>query len=130
MSDCVFCKIVEGDIASHKIYEDDHVLAFLDIDPISNGQTVVIPKAHSEFLWDMEDGNMQLLMTAAKVVARRLKSVLETERVVMLVEGVDVAHSHVVLIPLNTSLREAMNAHKSVEPDHEKLAELATKISL
>ena len=63
---CVFCKIVDGEIPSYKVYEDDNVYAFLDINPLTKGHTVVIPKNHSETLMDLEDDQVNNLFLAIK----------------------------------------------------------------
>src|SRR5690606_4665797 len=95
MQDSIFTKIIKGEIPSHKVYEDDQVIAFLDIHPITPGHTLVVPKKQVEFLWDMEDDDYQVLMLAAKKVARHMRDTLGVPYVGVQVIGVDVPHVHV-----------------------------------
>jgi histidine triad (HIT) family protein len=129
MQDSIFTKIIKGEIPSHKIYEDDKVLAFLDIHPAAPGHTLVIPKKQVEFVWDLEDEDYQAVMLAAKKVALRLRSVLGTAYVGERVVGVDVPHAHVQLIPFNSV--DEYKAHQDMdgEPDYAALAELANKLA-
>ena len=76
MQDSIFTKIIKGEIPSHKIYEDDSVLAFLDIHPVQSGHTLVIPKKQVEFVWDLPDPDYVSLMAATKKVALRLREVI------------------------------------------------------
>jgi len=66
MDDCIFCKIVKGDIPSIKIYEDEHVFAFMDINPVSEGHALVIPKIHAENLWEIPVAELYAVHTASK----------------------------------------------------------------
>src|SRR5690349_21041063 len=100
-SPSVFTRIINGELPCHKIYEDSHVLAILDIQPVVEGQTVVIPKKQIEFIWDLDDEYFQALMLATKKVGRRLREVLKTKYVGVRVEGADVPHTHVKLYPSN-----------------------------
>lgn len=128
MSDSIFTKIINGEIPSHKIYETDKVLAFLDIFPVVTGQTVVIPKKQIEFVWDLDDKEYQALMQATKQVAQRLRDVLGTAYVGEKIEGVEVPHAHVKLYPFNTVEEYNAKQDTSKEPDHEALAKLAEKL--
>ena len=76
MEDCIFCKIVKGEIPSTKVYEDDQVLAFEDINPISKGHTLIIPKAHAENLWEISDEDLTAVHLASKKVYRSDKESL------------------------------------------------------
>ena len=130
MQDSIFTKIVKGEIPSHKVYEDDRVLAFLDIHPIQPGHTLVIPKKQVEFVWDLSDEDYQAVMTAAKKVARRLREALGVKYVGVQVVGVDVPHAHVQLIPFNTPAEYHAPQDMDAEPDHAALAELARTLAL
>jgi histidine triad (HIT) family protein len=77
--DCIFCDIVAGNIPSHKVYEDEHVLAFLDIMPASKGHTLVIPKTHAAGLDDIAPDVLAQTVTGAQTVARILRSKLESD---------------------------------------------------
>lgn len=103
MSDSVFTKIIKGEIPAQKIYEDDKTLAFLDIRPITQGHTLVIPKIQIDNLWDLNDEDYQAVMVTCKKVALRLNEVLKPNRVGIKVMGIDVPHAHVHIIPFNTA---------------------------
>lgn len=124
----IFTKIVNGDIPSHKVYEDEHTLAFLDIYAVVNGHTLVVPKKQVEFVWDLEDEDYQALMGTVKKVARRLREVMGAEYVGEKIIGVDVPHAHVHLIPFTETADLHRANQENAEPDHEALAALAQKL--
>lgn len=126
----IFTKIIEGDIPSHKIYEDDKTLAFLDIFPAIPGHTVVVPKTQVEFVWDLEEDDYQALMATTKKVAKHLREKLGTRFVGTRVEGVEVPHAHVKIYPFDTINEYNAKQDTSVEPDHIKLAELAKQLKM
>jgi histidine triad (HIT) family protein len=97
----LFTKIIEGEIPSHRIHEDDRTYAFLDINPRQEGHTLVVPKREVDYLFDLPDEDYQALWAAAAKVARALKAVTGCRRVVVLVVGYEVPHAHVHLIPTN-----------------------------
>lgn len=124
----IFTKIIDGDIPSHKVYEDDKTLAFLDIYAVIKGHTLVIPKQQVEFVWDLDERDYQALMLTTKKVARRLREVLQVPYVGEKIIGVDVPHAHVHLIPF-TSTEEMHRANQeNGEPDHEALAAMAQEL--
>jgi histidine triad (HIT) family protein len=129
MSDSIFTKIIKGEIPSHKVYEDDRTLAFLDIHPAQPGHTLVIPKQQIEFAWDLPDEDYTAVMATAKKVARRLREVLGVRYVGERIVGVDVPHAHVQLIPFNTIDEYKAPQDMNAEPDHAALAELAGKLA-
>jgi histidine triad (HIT) family protein len=126
MPDCLFCKIIAGEIPCHKVWEDDHHLAFLDINPIREGHTLVIPKTHASYLFDMDDANYQSLLAASKTLAGRLKEVFNVPRIGMAIEGFGVDHVHVHLIPI-TGVGQ-LDPHQAKAADHTELATLAQRI--
>lgn len=128
MQESIFTKIVKGEIPAHKIYEDDRVLAFLDIHPVREGHTLVIPKRQVEFVWDLEDEDYHAVMDAAKKVALRLRKVLLVQYVGERIVGVDVPHAHVQLIPFNTVEEYKRPQDMQAEPDHAALAAVAEKL--
>lgn len=104
MEDCIFCKIVKGDIPCFNIYEDDRVLAFEDVNPISNGHTLIIPKTHVENLWEISGEDLTAIHLASKKVADAIKEALNPAGVAVLQlngRGVNqiVMHYHLHLIP-------------------------------
>ena len=126
----IFTKIIEGELPSHKIYEDNKTIAFLDINPSVVGQTLVVPKTQIEFVWDLPDEEYQTLMNTVKLVAKNLKSKLNTKYVGIKIEGTEVPHAHIKVYPFNVA--SEFNAHPSAnnEPDHKQLAELALKLKI
>ena len=126
MSDCLFCKIVVGEIPCHKVWEDASHLAFLDINPIREGHTLVIPKSHASYLFDLGDADFQSLLAASKTVAARLKDVFQVPRIGMAIEGFAVDHVHVHLVPL-TGVGQ-LDSKLAKPADHADLAKLAERI--
>lgn len=97
----IFSKIVNGEIPSYKIAENDNYYAFLDIAPIVEGHTLVIPKKETDYIFDLEDGDLAGLMLFAKKVAKSIKEKMGCKRVAVVVLGMEVAHAHIHLIPMN-----------------------------
>lgn len=101
MTDCIFCKIVKGEIPAVKIWEDEKHLAFLDVNPVNPGHTLIIPKKHNDYLFDLNDEEYNKLMLDAKKIAQLLKEKINPERIGVIVEGFAVPHVHVHLVPIN-----------------------------
>ncbi len=100
--ECIFCKIIKGEIPSYTIYEDDTVKAFLDIYPKSNGHTLIIPKQHFENLYDMDVETLSQIEVASQKVGKLLKEKLGCDGITRLQNneyGQDVKHYHMHLIP-------------------------------
>jgi len=130
MQDSIFTKIINGEIPSHKIYEDDHVFAFLDIHPLTAGHALVVPKKQVEFVWDLDDETYHALMAACKKLAVRLRDVLQVPYVGEKIVGVDVPHAHVHLIPFTNVHEYHQPGDMNSQPDHEQLAALAEKLKI
>ncbi len=104
MEDCIFCKIVKGDIPCHRIYEDQKVLAFADINPAAEGHTLVIPKRHAADLWEIRDEDLAAIHAASKKIAQAIKKALNPLGVACLQlngKGANqvVMHYHLHLVP-------------------------------
>ena len=99
MEDCIFCKISKGEIPSYKVYEDDNFLAFLDINPFVVGHTLVIPKKHFKWVWDLDGKDYLELMEKVRMVAIALRKTFNTEFVSQGIIGVDISHAHIHLMP-------------------------------
>ena len=95
MEACVFCKIVKGEVPCYKIYEDAHFLCFLDIRPTNPGHSLVIPKKHYRWVWDVQEEYGGV----ANKVAQALKKAFKTDYVVSFVMGDEVPHAHIHLVP-------------------------------
>ena len=125
----IFSKIISGEIPSHKVYEDEHSFAFLDIHPTMDGHVLVIPKLQAEFIWDLPDDDYRALMNAVKKVGSRVREVMGTKYVGQMVIGTDVPHAHVHILPFNKTEEMKRNLESSTaEPDHERLASIASKL--
>ena len=129
MPDTIFTKIIKGEIPCHKIYEDDHTLAFLDIHPVQPGHTLIIPKKQIEFVWDLPAEDYQKLMDATLKVAKQLRTKLGTKYIGERIVGVDVPHAHVQLIPFNTVDEFKASQDMEAEPDRPALAAMAQKLA-
>ncbi len=97
----IFSRIVSGEIPCYKVAEDEKHLAFFDVQPIAEGHVLVIPKIEIDYLWDMDDRDLSDLIVFAKSVATKLKLHFPCKKVGMAVIGLEVAHAHVHLIPMN-----------------------------
>lgn len=133
--DCLFCKIVAGEIPSHKVYEDDFVYAFLDIYPCSEGHTIVLPKEHFGRFTDMNEQEAAALFSSVNKIARTVESTLGLEGMNIGINNGEIAgqtvpHVHVHIIPRRSGDGEG-NMHTIVElhPSTDNLPELAEKIS-
>jgi histidine triad (HIT) family protein len=98
----IFTRIVNGEIPSYKVAEDDRFYAFLDISPLSEGHTLVIPKVEVDYIFDLDQETYQSLFAFARKVAIAQKSVIPCKRIGMAVLGMEVPHTHIHLVPLNS----------------------------
>ena len=97
----IFSKIVRGEIPSYKIYEDDMYYAFLDINPLTMGHTLVIPKEEIDYFFDLPDDLLSGMMVVSRKIAKAIEKVVPCKRVAVVVLGLEVPHAHVHLIPFN-----------------------------
>ncbi|MCL4676401.1 MAG: HIT family protein [Pararhodobacter sp.] len=98
---CLFCRIAAGALPSHRLYEDAHILAFLDLHPIRAGHALVIPKAHHVWFEDLPEDLATRITTCAQHLARRMKSLYGVERVAMFYTGIHVPHAHAHVVPMH-----------------------------
>jgi len=98
----IFSRIVSGEIPCYKVAEDDNYLAFLDINPLNTGHTLVIPKKEIDYIFDIDDDTYAGLMLFAKRVARAIEKEVPCNRIGVAVVGLEVPHAHIHLIPINT----------------------------
>ncbi len=96
----IFTKIINGEIPSYKIAEDDKFYAFLDIAPLAKGHTLVVPKQEIDYIFDIEDELLSQMHIFAKKVAKAIQAAIPCEKVGMAVIGLDVRHAHIHLVPL------------------------------
>ena len=123
----IFSKIVTGDIPSYKIAEDENYYAFLDINPLAKGHTLVIPKMETDYIFDIEDEQLGGLIVFAKKVGKAVESVINCKRIGVTVIGLEVPHAHIHLIPLNT-LYDMDFKQPKLKLTNDELAETAEKI--
>ena len=123
----IFSKIVSGEIPSHKIAENDNYYAFLDINPLAKGHTLVIPKIETDYIFDIEDEQLGGLIVFAKKVGKAVESVINCKRIGVTVIGLEVPHAHIHLIPLNT-LYDMDFKQPKLKLTNDELAETAEKI--
>lgn len=133
MSDCIFCKIVVGEIPSSKIYEDDEVLAFLDITQVTKGHTLVIPKQHYRNVLDMTAESTSRLFARVPQIAQHLKEKLGAKGLNIInnneeVAGQTVFHTHIHLLPRFEKTDELNIQFTVHEPDFAALATLAQEL--
>lgn len=129
MEDSIFTKIIRGEIPCHKVYEDEHTFVFMDIHPVQPGHVLVVSKRQVANFYELEDTDYQALMTTVKKVAQKLKVVFPNKkRIAVVIEGLDVAHVHVKLIPVDSGEQLRHIPDEAIEPDHSSLAELARTI--
>ena len=124
----IFMRIIRGEIPCYKIAEDEHCLAFLDINPLAKGHTLCIPKKEVDYIFDLDSDTYALLMAFSKKVSVGLEKTVECERIGMTVIGLEVPHAHVHLIPINSITDMDFSQPKLSLSSHE-MQELARKIS-
>ncbi len=123
----IFSRIIAGDIPCYKIAEDDEFFAFLDINPVNWGHTLVVPKREPDYIFDIEDDELGRMMVFAKRVACAIKEALPCRKVGVTVLGLEVPHAHIHLVPLKNE--GDMNfANKISDPDPEKMKQIAEAI--
>ena len=97
----IFTRIIQGEIPCYKVAEDDKYFAFLDINPVAKGHTLVIPKVEIDNLFDLDDDTLAGLTLFAKQIARKIQDYTQCKKVAMVVLGLEVPHAHIHLIPMN-----------------------------
>lgn len=126
----IFTKIIRGEIPCHKIYEDDKTFAFLDIHPVQPGMTLVITKTQAPTYLDLSDEDYQALWATVRKVAHKLRQAFpDKSKIGIQVEGLDVPHVHVKLIPIDSGEEFRTPPDMDAEPDHTALAELAKALA-
>lgn len=122
----VFTKIINGEIPCYKIAEDENYFAFLDIRPLNLGHTLVVTKREVNYIFDLEDAELQGLIVFAKKIAIAIKKSIDCERIGMTVIGLEVPHTHIHLSPINSV--HDLDFRNTKEISKEKMLEIAEKI--
>ena len=123
----IFSKIVAGEITCHIVAEDDEFFAFLDINPVSAGHTLVIPKTEIDYIFDIDDSVLGRMMAFAKRVAQAQEKVIPCKRVGLAVMGLEVPHAHIHLIPIQKESDMYFGGEK-MQVSQEELADLAMRL--
>lgn len=123
----IFTKIIKGEIPSYKVAEDEHHIAFLDINPIAEGHTLVVPKQEVDYFFDQPDELYHRTMDFARSVARSIDEALKPLRTGIIVQGLEVPHAHLHLVPLYET-HQAMALGHNVEVSEKQMKEIAEKI--
>lgn len=124
----IFSRIIAGEIPCYKIAEDDRFFAFLDINPVNWGHTLVVPKKEVDYIFDMEDEELSAFNIFAKRVAKAIKKAIPCRKVGVTVIGLEVPHAHIHLVPMQAE--GDMNFSKKIsDPDKDKMAEIAASIA-
>lgn len=123
----IFTRIVNGEIPCYKVAEDESFLAFLDINPLAEGHTLVIPKKETDYIFDVPDGEYQSLWLFARKVARAVQKVVPCQRIGLAVLGMEVPHAHIHLVPINTVYDIDFKKPK-LQLSKERFEELSEKI--
>ncbi len=101
MDNCIFCKILSGTALSHKIWENENFFAFLDINPVNPGHTLIIPKHHIDYVFDLEEPLYSELFAVSKQLSEPIRKAMRAKRIGVVIEGFGVSHLHVHLVPIN-----------------------------
>ena len=124
----IFTKIIKGEIPCYRIAEDDKYFAFLDINPLKAGHTLVVPKNETDYLFDLEDDQLAGLILFSKKVAAAIKSAIPCNRIGIAVLGLEVPHAHIHLVPMN-SMDDVNFKNPKLKFSPEEFKEIAAKIS-
>lgn len=123
----IFSRIISGEIPCYKIAENDQFLAFLDIMPLTKGHTLVIPKKEVDFIFDLDDDSLGELMLFAKMVAQKIKLAIPCKKIGVSVIGLEVAHAHIHLMPINT-MNDMNFSKEKLKLSDQELVEIAELI--
>jgi histidine triad (HIT) family protein len=126
----IFTRIIDGEIPAYKIYEDDRVIAFLDLHPQNEGHTLVVPKVQVDHIWDLNDDDYEYLWKIVKKIGSHIRNVIGSPRVGVVVEGFGVPHTHVHLVPIyhGNDLKKPQNL--DAEPNNFALAQMAERLKM
>lgn len=126
--DCIFCKIIKGEIPSYKVYEDDEFIAFLDVHPLNKGHTLLVPKKHIQWVNDYEP--FSKYWEKARELSKKIKQAMDCILVSYVTYGLGVPHAHIHLIPKFENDNHPMgpNPEKTLELTKEEMQQIADKI--
>jgi histidine triad (HIT) family protein len=124
----IFTKIIKGEIPCYKIAEDDNYFAFLDINPLRAGHTLVVPKKETDYIFDLGDDQLAGIILFSKKVADAIKSVFPCNRIGVAILGLEVPHAHIHLVPMDT-MEDINFRNPKLKFSPEEFKDIAAKIS-
>ncbi len=122
----IFSRIAKGEIPSYKVAENNKFYAFLDINPIQMGHTLVIPREQTDYIFDLDDQTLSEMIVFAKQVAKQIQTKLQWNRVAVAVIGLEVPHAHIHLIPINKE--SDLDFKKKLAPTQDELTQIANRL--
>lgn len=124
----IFSRIIAGEIPCYKVAEDNRFFAFLDINPVNWGHTLVVPKKETDYIFDIDDDDLAAMALFAKRVAKALKKAMPCRKIGVTVLGLEVPHAHIHLVPLQQE--GDMDFHKKIsDPDPERMKKIAADVA-
>jgi histidine triad (HIT) family protein len=126
MDTCIFCKILNGSAPAHKIWENENFFSFLDINPVNPGHTMIIPKHHIDYVFDLGEPLYSELFRVAKELSEPIKRATQASRIGVVIEGFSVSHLHVHLVPMNDV--NELNPTRATRATAEELVAVAINI--
>lgn len=130
MEPSIFTRIINGEIPCHRIYEDDRTIAFLDIHPAQPGHTLVVTKRQVEDFTELNKEEFEYVSGVAQKLAQNMQTILGSHRIVFKLEGFDVPHVHIHLIPCESEGDSYRAGRELEEPDHDALDAMAQKLAI
>ena len=124
----IFTKIIKGEIPCYKIAEDEYYFAFLDINPLRAGHTLVVPKDETDYIFDLEDSRLTGLLLFSKKIAAAIKSVIPCNRIGVVILGLEVPHAHIHLIPMD-SMEDVNFRNPKLKFSSDEFIKIADQIS-
>ena len=124
----IFTKIIKGEIPCYKIAEDENYFAFLDINPLRAGHTLIVPKSETDYIFDLEDDYLAGMIIFSKKIAVAIKSVIPCNRIGVAILGLEVPHAHIHLVPMDT-MEDVNFKNPKLKFTTEEFKDIATRIS-
>jgi histidine triad (HIT) family protein len=124
----IFTKIINGEIPCHKIAEDERYFAFLDINPLREGHTLVVPKTEIDYIFDLDDETLAGLIVFSKKISKAIREIIPCNRIGVAVIGLEVPHVHIHLVPMD-SMEDINFRNPKLRFTHDEFKSLAEKIS-
>jgi histidine triad (HIT) family protein len=125
----IFTKIINGEIPCYKIAENDNYFAFLDINPLKEGHTLIVPKKETDYIFDLDDDQLSGMILFSKKVAEAIRKVIPCNRIGVAVLGLEVPHAHIHLVPMDT-MEDVNFKNPKLKFSPEEFKEIAAKINL